>query len=60
MLLFQRLAGESKQVAEFSQAVFDLFFQDMDASLREMGVTDVRVPKKVKVMGEALCALPLE
>lgn len=53
VLLFRRLRGESKQVAEFAQDVFDLFFHDMDASLREMGISDTRVPKKVKVMGEA-------
>lgn len=53
VLLFRRLSGEGKEVAEFSQEVFDLFFQDMDGSLREMGVTDTRVPKKVKAMGEA-------
>ncbi|MCK7611919.1 ubiquinol-cytochrome C chaperone family protein [Roseibium sediminicola] len=53
VLFFRRLRGGGKDVAEFSQDVFDLFFQDMDASLREMGVSDTRVPKKVKVMGEA-------
>lgn len=53
VLFFRRLRGEGKDVSEFSQEVFDLFFQDMDASLREMGVSDTRVPKKVKVMGEA-------
>lgn len=53
VLLFRRLRGEGKQVAEFAQNVFDLFFHDMDASLREMGISDTRVPKKVKVMGEA-------
>ncbi|MTH97769.1 ubiquinol-cytochrome C chaperone family protein [Roseibium sp. RKSG952] len=53
ILFFRRLQGENKKVAEFGQGVFDLFFADMDASLREMGVTDTRVPKKVKVMGEA-------
>jgi cytochrome b pre-mRNA-processing protein 3 len=53
VLFFRRLRSEGKEVSEFSQTVFDLFFQDMDASLREMGVSDTRVPKKVKVMGEA-------
>ncbi|WP_428687439.1 ubiquinol-cytochrome C chaperone family protein [Roseibium sp.] len=53
VLYFRRMRGEGKAVAEFTQNVFDLFFQDMDASLREMGVSDTRVPKKVKVMGEA-------
>ncbi len=53
VLLFRRLRGEGKAVGRFAQNVFDLFFHDMDASLRELGVTDVRVPKKIKVMGEA-------
>jgi len=53
VLYFRRMRGEGKDAAEFSQSVFDLFFDDMDASLREMGVSDTRVPKKVKVMGEA-------
>lgn len=53
VLYFRRLQGEGKKVAEFTQEVFDLFFQDMDASLREMGVSDTRVPKKVRKMGEA-------
>ncbi|WP_306146764.1 MULTISPECIES: ubiquinol-cytochrome C chaperone family protein [unclassified Roseibium] len=53
VLYFKRMQGEGKKVAEFTQDVFDLFFQDMDASLREMGVSDTRVPKKVRKMGEA-------
>lgn len=53
VLYFRRMRGEGKSVSEFTQNVFDLFFLDMDASLREMGVSDTRVPKKVKVMGEA-------
>lgn len=53
VLYFRRMRSEGPKIAEFTQEVFDLFFQDMDASLREMGVSDTRVPKKVKVMGEA-------
>lgn len=53
VLFFRRMQGEGAEAAEFAQNVFDLFFQDMDASLREMGVSDTRVPKKVRVMGEA-------
>jgi cytochrome b pre-mRNA-processing protein 3 len=53
VLYFKRMQGEGKKVAEFTQDVFDLFFQDMDASLRELGVSDTRVPKKVRKMGEA-------
>ncbi|MEH0075072.1 ubiquinol-cytochrome C chaperone family protein [Pannonibacter sp. Pt2] len=53
VLLFRRLQGEGKEAAATSQAVFDLFFRDMDASLREMGISDNRVPKKVRKMAEA-------
>ena len=35
------------------QGVFDLFCQDMDHSLREMGVGDLTVPKKMRKVGEA-------
>ena len=40
VLFFRRMRGEGAKIAEFTQEVFDLFFQDMDASLREMGVSD--------------------
>jgi cytochrome b pre-mRNA-processing protein 3 len=36
-LLFRRLRAETGARKDFSQAVFDLFFRDMDRSLREMG-----------------------
>ncbi len=39
--------------AELSQALFDRFCEDMDANLREMGVGDLKVPKKMQVFGEA-------
>jgi cytochrome b pre-mRNA-processing protein 3 len=50
-LLFRRLRSESAEVKAFSQAVFDLFFKDMDRSLREMGVGDLGIPKRVQKMG---------
>ncbi|UYN99964.1 MAG: ubiquinol-cytochrome C chaperone [Devosia sp.] len=50
-LLFRRLRKESEESKAFSQAVFDLFFKDMDRSLREMGVTDLGIPKKIQKMG---------
>ena len=50
-LLFRRMRTEKKEGVEFSQAVFDLFFKDMDRSLREMGVGDLGVPKKIQKMG---------
>jgi len=36
-----------------SQAVFDRFCRDMDHNLREMGVGDLGVPKKMRKLGEA-------
>lgn len=56
-LLFRRLRSEDKQAAQFSQAVFDLFFKDMDRSLREMGAGDMAVPKKIEKMGKVLYGL---
>ena len=38
---------------ELSQALFDRFCEDMDANLREMGVGDLKVPKKMQAFGEA-------
>jgi cytochrome b pre-mRNA-processing protein 3 len=35
------------------QALFDHFCEDMDANLREMGVGDLTVPKRMQAFGEA-------
>ena len=35
------------------QALFDRFCEDMDANLREMGVGDLTVPKRMQAFGEA-------
>lgn len=56
-LVFRRLRNEGKVGAEFGQALFDLFFKDMDRSLREMGAGDLSVPKKVRKMTEIFYAL---
>jgi len=37
----------------FSQRLFDHFCDDMDANLREMGVGDLTVPKRMQAFGEA-------
>src|SRR3981081_1914885 len=39
--------------ADLSQALFDGFCDDMDANLREMGVGDLPVPKRMQAFGEA-------
>jgi cytochrome b pre-mRNA-processing protein 3 len=38
---------------DLGQGVFDLFCQDMDQNLREMGIGDLGVPKHMRRMGEA-------
>ena len=39
--------------AGVSQALFDRFCDDLDANLREMGVGDLAVPKRMQAFGEA-------
>ncbi|HVV41564.1 MAG TPA: ubiquinol-cytochrome C chaperone family protein [Nitrobacter sp.] len=39
--------------ADLAQALFDHFCSDMDANLREMGVGDLTVPKRMQAFGEA-------
>ena len=49
-----RVEGPDRAPAQaLSQAVFDWFCRDMDHNLREMGVTDLGVPKKMRKLGEA-------
>ncbi|MFA5123137.1 ubiquinol-cytochrome C chaperone family protein [Zavarzinia sp.] len=54
VLLLNRFKGESdKRLARLSQGVFDAMFNDMDRTLRELGVGDQGVPHRVKKMGQA-------
>ena len=52
-LLIQRLKREPAPGPALAQAVFDAMFSDMDINLREMGVGDLSVGRKVRVMWEA-------
>ena len=52
-LLVHRLHKEGKAGKDLAQAVFDAMFADMDTNLREIGVGDMTVGKKVKAMWEA-------
>lgn len=56
-ILFGRLRSQGESASGFSQAVFDLFFKDMDRSLREMGAGDLAVPKKIEKMGNLFYGL---
>jgi cytochrome b pre-mRNA-processing protein 3 len=50
-LVLRRLQQDGATSREFAQGLFDLFFKDMDRSLREMGVGDISVPKRIEKMG---------
>jgi len=56
-LVFMRLRREGGAAATFAQELFDLFFKDMDRSLREMGVGDLGVPKRVQKMSSVFYGL---
>jgi cytochrome b pre-mRNA-processing protein 3 len=51
-LVFRRLNTAGERLEDFRQALFDHMFRDMDASLREIGVGDLSVPKKIKKMAK--------
>jgi cytochrome b pre-mRNA-processing protein 3 len=52
-LVIRRLKGASESSSDAAQALFDLMFEDMDVSLREMGAGDMGVGKRVKAMVQA-------
>ena len=43
---------KNKNLFELSQKLIDIFFQDLDNSLRELGVSDLSVGKKIKILAE--------
>ena len=51
-VVFERLSGSGSASDAFSQLVFDELFKDMDRSLRELGVGDLAVGKKIRKMAE--------
>ena len=51
--LMRRLRRCGEAGTQLSQALFDVMFDDMDQSLREMGVGDLRIGKRVKQMARA-------
>lgn len=54
-LILRRLSGQSASPAEaqLAQILFDVMFGDMDRSLREMGVGDLTVGRKIREMADA-------
>jgi cytochrome b pre-mRNA-processing protein 3 len=52
-VLFLRRVADEASVRALGQGLFDHFCRDMDANMREMGVGDLAVPKKMRRIGEA-------
>ena len=52
--VLHRLKADGPSAEPFSQELFDTMFGDMDRSLREMGVTDLGVGRRVRAMAEGL------
>jgi cytochrome b pre-mRNA-processing protein 3 len=53
ILILRRLRGEGAEAAETSQALFDTFTSALDNALRETGVGDLSVPRRMRRLGEA-------
>jgi len=51
-LVVERLSADPT-LHEQSQALFDRFCRDMDHNLREIGISDLKVPQEMRRMGEA-------
>jgi cytochrome b pre-mRNA-processing protein 3 len=52
-LVLERLKEQGAQAAETAQALFDTYVSALDNSLREMGVGDLSVGKRMRKLGEA-------
>jgi hypothetical protein len=53
VFLLARLDRAGPSARDVGQNLFDLFCRDLDANLREMGVGDLAVPKRMRQFGEA-------
>ena len=53
ILLLHRLKGQGAEAVETAQALFDIFISQLDHALREIGVGDLSVAKKMRKLGEA-------
>ncbi len=52
-LVLNRLKREGQAGDDVGQALFDTFFADLDTSMRELGVGDLSIAKKVKALASA-------
>ncbi|WP_421791709.1 ubiquinol-cytochrome C chaperone family protein [Hyphobacterium sp.] len=52
ILAIRQLNSEGEAGKDAGQALFEHFFKDMDSALREMGIGDTSIGKKVRAMAE--------
>lgn len=48
ILFFRRTRASDRSGQELAQEIVDAFFQDLDHAIREIGIGDVAVPKRMK------------
>jgi cytochrome b pre-mRNA-processing protein 3 len=53
LVLLMRRFDRDQDLRELGQGIFDAFCRDMDHNLREMGVSDLKVPKEMRQIGAA-------
>lgn len=53
VVILHRLKRQGEQAAEAGQALFDTYVSHLDHALRELGVGDLSVGKKMRKLGEA-------
>lgn len=51
-VVLRRLRADHDDTADVAQALFDLMFDDLDQNLREMGVGDIGVSRRIKAMAQ--------
>ncbi len=54
VLLLDRLKGEAGPASEVRQGLFDAFVSHLDGAMREMGVGDLAMAKRMRKLGEAI------
>ena len=59
VLLLARLDRQGPAARDLGQNLFDHFCRDLDANLREMGVGDLAVPKRMRQFAEAEDRVPI-
>ena len=56
VLLLERLKGQGEEAGDVGQALFDTYLSALDDALRELGVGDLSVAKKMRRLGETIYA----